>query len=372
MTVPVLGMLAARSWFRAHGEVALTGGLAHCLEGDSAVGTALLNLMRERTGVAETGPVTWVAEEKVEDGRVDIAAVLAATGEPDGGVLPATGAPVVRIEGKVSAPFAKRQVSVYIEDQLKKLAAHGASAGVLAVVVPESRVAKVRRDVQAELAAGDATPTDDPWLIGKDPSVSVCVASWDDVFYAALTAAPGNDDVRQLLAACRVLDGADVPALTEDDLAGQWVRRTADIDKIVLRVTELACLTLAPGLKLLPERAGDPFAGPFRYLGPDSGPLFAVGRRAGNEQHPVWAAWKPAAASSGMDEQLRRANWPAERDTAGYLWVPLAIEPLAAHKPATRQIVAMAMQAVELWRIGRSVSTGLDLRADLGVPTTSE
>lgn len=73
----VLERLAATRWFAEHGEVALTAGLAFCLEKDAAAAQAFMALLRARTGRTDgelPDPDRWEAESPdPNQQRVDVA-----------------------------------------------------------------------------------------------------------------------------------------------------------------------------------------------------------------------------------------------------------------------------------------------------------
>ncbi|MDP8929514.1 MAG: hypothetical protein M3O70_13325, partial [Actinomycetota bacterium] len=274
-TSVLLGQLAATGWFAEHGEVALTAGLTFCLEKDPSAAEAFTRLIRERTGQAEGElrlPDRWQAEAIDEDRtRVDVAGWLDTNTEP---------APVVFVEAKVSAAFAPRQVSHYAESQQRRLRNAGLDSGALVVLAPESRVLVAREEVAADLGCLGVATKAQCWVVDGTPPVAVTVLTWDKAIQVMLDAdGPAASDLEQLLGACRALAGADISALSEGDLAGEWRNRENDVRLIINRVTReaTAALSLA-ALPWVPGPSGGLKAG-FRYIGASGQPNLSIGMR---------------------------------------------------------------------------------------------
>lgn len=324
--------------------MALTAGLTLCLEKDPAAARAFVELIRTRTGQSEEDipvPDRWRAEA-VDDkgGRVDVA------GWRDTGTEPA---PVVYVEAKISAVFAPRQVSSYVESQKRSLQRANTLAGVLAVLVPEARIRATRLEVAADLDRLEGTGQGECWVIGGDSTVSVTVISWDEAIDAMLADdGPAACDLAQLRGACRALQGADVAALTEADLAGGWRGRREDLRLLIDRVTREAIAQLSlPSAPWQPNPSGG-LDGGFRYLAPRDLPNLAVGMRQDEVSPPLWVRWHRQYADMGVVEsRLTEAGHSPHRHQ-GHIWLPLKIKP--ASGSATDQIEDLVSQVVAVYR----------------------
>lgn len=354
--VPViLEHIAATGWFAEHGEVALTAGLTFCLKKDPAAAQAFVELIRTRTGQREEDipvPDRWQAEAVVDKGgRVDVA------GWQDTAAGPA---PIVVVEAKISAAFAPRQVSSYVESQKRSLQRADIPAGALAVLVPAARIRATRNEVAADLGRLDVRRQSGCWVIDSDSRVSVTVISWDEAIDAMLVDdGPAACDLAQLRGACRALQGVDVAALTEADLAGEWRRnRKEDLRLLIDRVTREAIAQLSlPFAPWQPNPSGGldggfrylpPPDGGFRYLAPPDLPNLAVGMRQDELSPPLWVRWHSQYADMGVVEsRLTEAGHTPQRHQ-GHIWLPLKIKP--ASGSATDQIEELVLQIVALYK----------------------
>lgn len=339
----ILEHLAATRWFAAHGEVALTAGLTFCLEKDPAAAQAFMKLIRDRTGLAEEtipAPDHWKAEiPDDEHMRLDVAGLLDNENAP---------VPIVLVEAKVSARFAPRQVSTYVSSQKVALERAGVAHGVFAVLVPVARVRAARDEVALDLQSLGVTARDQAWLADGASAVTVTVISWDEAVEAMLAdAGLATGDLLQLLGACRALQGADVTAFTEADIAGKWRDRKDDLRLIIDRVTRVAIERLS--LELLPWRPNpaEGLEGGYRYLGQSGLPNLAVGMRLDNASPPLWVRWHWRTADVRLVE-LRLAEGHTVVKHEGHLWLPLDLKPDVG--VATRQIESLVSQVVDLYK----------------------
>lgn len=340
----LLEHLAATSWFAQHGEVALTGGLAFCLEKDPGAAEAFIELIRtrgEHTAPDLPLPVRWQAEYGDSRMRSDVAG-LGGTDEDS--------PPILCVEAKVSADFAPRQVSEYVAFQRRQLASAHVASGALVVLVPKARVLAAQHEIGADLADLPIASYDEGWLVGADPAVSVTVVSWDEAIQA-MQAANGAAaaDLDQLLGACRGLQGADVTAFTEADLAGEWLQRTDDVRNVIERVTREAIAKLSLGSLPWQVKPVDGLEGGFRYLGVSNRPNLAVGMRTGETQRPLWVRWhRTTPEIESVERRLKHLGYGVEKQDE-HLWVALELEP--DFGSATRQINDLLEQVVTLYNI---------------------
>lgn len=343
----LLEHLAGTGWFALHGEVALTGGLAFCLEKDPDAAEAFIELIRthgEHTDPDLPLPARWQAEYGDNRLRIDVAG-LSGTDEK--------AAPILCVEAKISADFAPRQVSDYVKFQRRQLGRAGMASGALVVLVPKDRVIAARHEIGADLAGLPITPYEEGWLVERDPAVSVTVVSWDETIQAMRAAnGPAASDLDQLLGACRGLQGADVTAFTAADLTGDWLQRTDDLRKIIERVTRQAMTELSlggPGGLPWQGRPVDGLEGGFRYLGVSNRPNLAVGMRTGETHRPLWVRWhKTTPEIECVEERLADKGYEVEKHD-GHLWLPLELE--ADSGSATRQINSLVEQVVTLFKV---------------------
>ena len=344
LETPMLEHLAALGWFGRHGEVALTAGLTFCLEKDRGAANALIGLLRARSGLTGTDlpfPARWYAEGIDEErNRVDV------VGYSDGD---GASAEIVLVEAKVSAEFARDQVSTYVARQQRSLERASVSSGVLAVLVPEDRVRAASVEVQRDLAQLGVAASDQPWRIGGSAVVVVVVISWDAAIDAMLAdAKPAADDLRQLLGACRALKGADVLALTAADLAGGWRGRKEDLRLMIRRVTGQATAELSLQLQPWQKNASAGLDGGYRYLGISGQPNLAVGTRADGSDPPLWVRWHERTAKIELVlDRLQAIGHSPQADERGSLWLPLDLRPDTG--AATRQIEHLVHQVVEVF-----------------------
>lgn len=336
----ILEYLAATAWFVEHGEVALTGGLTFCLEKDPAAAQAFLAFVRERTGLSadDVPTLRWQAEWTDERrNRIDLSG-WAAT------------APIVFVEAKISADFAPGQVSYYTKVQQAKLAEAGHSEGALAVLVPEIRVRPAREEVGADLVRLGAIAHGESWTVDGPAAVTVTVLSWDETL-AALIAEAGTAkcDLEQLRGACRALQGSDVTAFSEADLAGGWRDRIGDLELVIKRVTQEASAQLSIAILPWQTRGSGGFGSGFRYVAESGLPNLAVGARDNVDGPPLWARWHHKTPDfKAVGPRLAQAGYQAREDDTG-LWLPLELEP--DFGPATRQIASLVSQVVQLYKL---------------------
>jgi hypothetical protein len=340
----ILEQLAATSWFAAHGEVALTAGLAFCLEKDRAAAQAFITLIRDRTGQsveALPSPNRWQAELPDDDRlRLDIAGLLNMDEVP---------APVLLVEAKVGATFAPRQVSTYVLSQKLALSQAGVTCGAFVVLVPGSRVRATREEVGADLESLGVTAGDQAWVLDGSPAVTVTVISWDEAIGRMLAKAEAAAcDLEQLLGACRALQGADVMAFTVKDLAGTWRDRKDDLRLIIDRVTREATATLTLRHAPWQAKSSGGLDGGYRYLAPPDLPNLAVGMRLDDGSSPLWVRWHWRTADiKKVRIRLTNAGHKVQ-DYVDHLWLPLELEPDVGS--STRQIESLVSQVVELYK----------------------
>lgn len=341
----LLEHLAGTGWFARHGEVALTAGLTFCFEKDPAAARAFVKLIRRQCGLGEDElpyPTRWQAECSDGDrGRVDVTGWSDTDGER---------VPSVLVEAKISAVFGAGQLLAYVAGQRQGLARAGASHGVLVALVPEVRTQLAAEEVSRDLASLDLVPKDQAWLAAGDPAVSVTVISWGEALQAMqLHAGAAVHDIDQLLGACRALQGADVAALTEADLAGGWQGRKDDLRLIGDRVSRKAIVELSLPLAPWQPRAFDGLDGGFRYLAPSDLPNLAVGIRVDEQSPPLWVRWHLRYADLAVvEKRLAEAGFAAQR-SANSLWLPLDLAPDTGS--ATRQIDSLVAQVVRLYKV---------------------
>jgi hypothetical protein len=254
------------------------------------------------------------------------------------------------VEAKVSAVFAPRQVSAYVVSQKAALGRAGVACGALAVLVPEARVRAALEEVAADLESLGFTARGRALRVDGAPAVTVTAISWDEALQAMLADAdPAACDLRQLLGACRALQGADVTAFTEADLAGKWRSRTDDLRLVIDRVTREATAELS--LRLMPcqSNAYEGLEGGFRYVASPGLPDLAVGIRLDAASPPLWARWHRRTADIGLVESRLNEAGHAVQKHLDQLWLPLELKPDIGS--ATRQIEDLVSQVVRLYKI---------------------
>lgn len=338
----VLEHLAASGWFAKHGEVALTGSLAFCLQKDKAAARALIGFLSERVSSRLSAPGLWQAENVDEDsGRHDIVGWV----ESDEGQ-----APVVIVEAKLDAKFAANQVGGYVASQQRRLTSCNKKFGVFIVLVPDGRVRSATAEIAGDLAALGATRSNAGWLVSGPCEIAVVVLSWRQVLETMRSrAVSARDDINQLLGACRALRGIDIDALTQADLDGHWRNRIDDLRLIVDRVTREA--TARVGIRPLPlqTKAKEGFLAGYRYIGQGAIPHIAVGIRDGDFREPLWARWHRTTGDlRAVAERLKRNSYEPNM-SGGHLWLPLTIEPSLG--AASSQIEDLSSEVALLFTI---------------------
>lgn len=348
----ILGRLAASGWFARNGEIALTSGLAHCLQKDPGAAGGFLELVRRCTASSLPEGLLWKTEDvNDEKGRVDVVGHHA-TGD--------SSVPLVCLEAKVGADFADDQLPSYVRAQQRTVAS-AASQCVLVALVPESRLKAAREEVGRDMVVLGAQASEDHWVVPGPPDCHVAVIAWDaalDVMQAV--AGDASADLEQLRGAAQTLRGSDVPSLSEDDLHGNWRDRIDDLPLIIDRVTQNVTREL--GSKLAPWQplASGGLEGGFRYIDLDSSPSLAVGIRADRTSPPLWARWHHVTRDFGsIAERLRSAGKHPVEGEEGHLWMPLDIDPGTG--VATAQIDSLTEQVGDLFRITADLPKDDDL-----------
>jgi hypothetical protein len=348
--VVLLEHLATCGWFAAHGEVALTSGLAFCLQKDPSAAGGFVRLVRERAGMDELGaphPDRWITEVVYDrTRRVDVVGLWGRPPHP---------APVVFVEAKVAAGLGPGQIAAYAESQQVALAAAHSSSGALVVLVPAARTGSVRRDVATDLARLGAAGDDGVWTVAGDGRVSVIVMSWEDALASLMrTADAAIEDVRQLDGGFRALAGAIVPALDDADLAGGW-RQRDDLGLIIDGATRAATENLDLRLAPWQPRLSGGLSGGFRYIAPAPPlPSLAVGSRTDSLDPPLWVRWhRQTPDITAATIRLGAAGYRVER-FAGHYWLPLHIPP--DRDTAASQVATLAAQIVTLYRISAGLT----------------
>lgn len=337
----ILARLATSGWFAKHGEVALTTGLAHCLQKDVPAASALLRLVGARIGLDLPTLLLWRAEG-IQDNRARVDVV----GSHDD----AHGSwPLVFIEAKVLAAFADNQVLDYVAVQQRALAGSRLT-GVVVVLVPESRVSMVVEELAHDLSRVDATRDGRIWVVPGPPEVRVTVMSWDEVVAAMQELAIDSAaDLDQLIGAARALRGSDVAAFSARELTGAWRQRREDVAVLIERVSEDATRTL--GFKLAPwqTRALDGLEGGYRYIGIGGEAVVAVGVREACASPVLWVRWHRSTEQFRLIAARLVGMGITPQESGGHLWVPLNLVPDTG--VATRQIENLASEVEELYRV---------------------
>jgi hypothetical protein len=338
-----MGHLAQFGAFAKQGELLCTQGLAFILRHPDAE-RAFIELVNSATGSALSPGLNWRAESRQLDG-----------GRPDLEGRRADGLPVVKVEAKLGAPLGEGQLDSYLTALCQDA---GIDVGVLLVIVPRTRRVYIAECICKQLFLAGAGP----WQMVRDEvQLNAGVVLWEEVFEVLQASTSGAlaDDVAQLNAMYRVLNGDDMEPLTSDEQVLAWRDREAWWETLV----DLATRQLTPpDVTVLPfgtERGPQPYRRRYvcrRLSQVDS--CYSVGIRDPfrNYRTPVWLRFnKGTGHFADITERLERSLLGAEAvHSLGDLWFPLEV-PLNADRDTmigalvsqVDRILAVAYQMVD-------------------------
>lgn len=310
----ILGHLAQFGSFAKQGELLCTQGLAFLLRNRNGE-RAFTELISLATDCPVSPGLTWWAESRQLDG-----------GRPDLEGRSASGVPIVKVETKLGAQLGDGQLDSYLAALCQGV---GVQVGVLLVIVP-----RTRREHIADCMCTQLTLTGTaPWRIARgEVQLYAAVVSWEEVFEALAASSSGTfaDDVAQLSAMYRVLNGDDMEPLTSDEQVLAWRNREAWWETLI----DLATRQLTPpGGSILPigtEGGAQPYRRRYvcrRLSQVDS--CYSIGIRDPFRQHhtPVWLRFhKSTGHFAEIAGRLERSVLGAEAvRSRGHLWFPLEV-----------------------------------------------
>jgi truncated hemoglobin YjbI len=344
----ILGYLAQFGSFARQGELLCTQGLTFLLKNRDGE-RALRELVSTNTGHLVATELKWRAESRQTDrGRPDIEGA-----DPNGRAI-------VKIEAKLGASLGDGQLESY----LAALSAGGAP-GVLVVIVPRARRGEIVERIRPMLHLEGAGP----WRFRSGLfETPMAVVSWEDVFEALVTVPCDEfrDNLNQLRAMYRVLNGDDMEPLTSDEEILQWRERAAWWETVVELVTRR--LT-PPGERVLPigsEEGSNPYRRRYvcrRIAEVES--CYSVGTRDPFQNHrtPIWLRFnKTTGHFKEITSRLERsALGAAVVRSEGHLWFPLDV-PLNSERET--MIGALVAQVQRIMAVAyETIDTSLYARA---------
>ncbi len=303
-----MGYLAQFSSFSKQGELLCTQSLAYLLMNTNAqhafaafLGAAV------SSSISET--LTWRAEHCQSDG-----------GRPDVEGCLMDGTPVVKIEGKLDAAFGKGQLASYMAE----LCCLDCS-GNLILLVPRNR----REEATNHALCQFALKGEGPWRI---QNVTLAVITWEDLLQSFETVSGHGfrEDLAQLHALYRALNGDDMEPLTTDEQVLIWREREAWwvklVDLTTRRITSQGGSVLPLGL----EKAGVPYYRRYickNILGVEA--CYSVGTRDPFQNHrtPLWFRFhRKTGHFQAIAQQLEHSPLASEIVRSGkHIWYPLEV-----------------------------------------------
>ena len=191
----LMGHLAQFASFSKQGELLCTQSVTYLLKNNEAqrAFSSFLSVSLD-TPISES--LFWRAEYVQSDG-----------GRPDIEGCNVDGEPIVKIEGKLGAEFGVGQLESY-RQELSKLNCQGN----LVVLIPKNRYAEATEYVVNNYSLKG----NGPW---RPHNVNLAIISWENLFHCLETVADQEfrEDLSQLHAMYRVLNGDDMEPLTTDE-----------------------------------------------------------------------------------------------------------------------------------------------------------
>lgn len=263
----------------------------------------------------------------------------------------------MKIEAKLGASLGDGQLESYLS-----LLSVGGAAGVLVLIVPRARRGEIVDSIQPKFNLEGAGPWRIPSGIDETP---LAVVSWEEVFEALATVQSHGftDNLSQLRAMYRVLNGDDLEPLTSDEEILQWRGRGAWWDTLV----ELATRRLTPpGARVLPmgsEEGAQPYRRRYvcrRVAQADS--CYSVGTRDPFQGHrtPIWLRFHKGTGHFAeiAGRIYRSALGTAVVHSEGHLWFPLDV-PLNSERET--MIGALVEQVQRILAVAYPPTTSAEL-----------
>lgn len=310
----LLGHLAQFGTFARQGELLCTQGLAFLLRRPEYE-RHFVDLISTASGCSVSPGLRWLAEPYQADG-----------GRPDLEGRSPQGRPVVKVEAKLGAELGARQLQSYLTD----LSVAGADQkGVLVLLVPHAR----RQQIAAHLGDYLGVSGESPWHVtrGTKP-LSVTVIGWEDVFQVLGKASPSDaeDDLAQLHAMYRVLNGDDMQPLTSDEEVLAWRDREAWWETLVDLVTRRLSDPDHPILPFGSEEGTQPYRR--RYVCRErrkGSTCYSIGIRDPFKHHrtPIWLRFNSSTGRfAEINARIRRSSLEgAAIRSQGKVWFPLEV-----------------------------------------------
>ena len=333
----LMGYLAQFASFSKQGELLCTQSLAYLLLNTEARHIFATFLSNALGGITINDSLSWRAEYRQSDGcRPDL----------EGCII--NNIPVVKIEGKLDAQFGKKQLSSYLNELCKQ-----DFPCCLIILVPHYRLKEA-----IEYTANLFTLQEEgPWQI---ENVSIAVITWENLLQSleGLTGQDFLEDLSQLRALYRSLNGDDMEPLTTDEQVLLWRERQGWWEKLVDVTTRR--LTPEEQTRLLPldsENATTPY---FRRYVCSSIPgiesCYSIGTRDPfqNFRTPIWLRFhKGTGHFKTIMYRLEHSSFePRVRRSGGHIWYPLEVPKNADREvminsliKQVEQILAVAYQS---------------------------
>lgn len=257
----------------------------------------------------------WLAEPYQTDG-----------GRPDLEGRSQQGTPIVKVEAKLGAELSRRQLYSYLTD-LKLAGLDG--KGILIVLVPHAR----RQPTVARLRDHLEVSGESPWqvMLGAK-ALHVAVIDWEDVFQVLgeATSSDAEDDLAQLHAMYRVLNGDDMHPLTGDEEVLAWRDREAWWETLVDLVTRRLANPNHPMLPFGSEAGTQSYRR--RYICRErrrGSSCYSIGIRDPFKPHrtPIWLRFNSSTGQFAKIDERIRCSWleAAAIRSQGNVWLPLEV-----------------------------------------------
>jgi hypothetical protein len=303
----LMAHLAQFASFSKQGELLCTQSLGYLLKNTDAQ-RKFVEFLGDSVDSTIPETLIWRTEQRQSDGT-----------RPDVEGYRVDGIPIVKIEGKLDAQFGKGQLTSYMTALYSP-----DYKGNLFILVPRNR------DIEAANHAKTQFPIqgNSPWRV---QNVRLAVITWEDLFQKLGTVRDNNflDDLSQLHALYRVLNGDDMEPLTTDKQGLLWRQSEEWWNKLVnITTREIA----KPGaiLPLDREKGAVPYYR--RYIcrnirGVNS--CYSVGVRDPFVNHlsPIWLRFHGATGNfQAIAQQLERSRFASKLVHSGkHIWYPLEV-----------------------------------------------
>lgn len=309
----ILGYLAQFSSFSRQGELLCTQGLAFLLKNQHYE-----LAFRELLSAVADRPVSTRLDWRPEGRQLD-------GGRPDIEGRDAGNRVIVKVEAKLGAALGDGQLESYLSAMALEEV-----TGAVVLIVPQSRRGEIVGSIRREFALEGAAP----WPIQRGiTETRMAVVTWEEAFEALGAARSGEftDNLNQLRAMYRVLNGDDLEPLTSNEEILQWRESASWWEILVERITRQLTPPEQKRVLTIGSEGGDhPYRRRYvcrRIAQKES--CYSIGTRDPFQNHrtPIWLRFHKATGYFGeIAGRVQRSElWSEAVRSEGHLWFPLEV-----------------------------------------------